>query len=1224
MSADVAVLSLGVDSGPVRTATSDLDRFSAQGLATEATLRRLLGATETAVSMLERIGARAQAASAGVDRMGTSASSAASGVSRLESELQAIYGVQERLSSSTIGVIRGYEDLIAKLTMTERAYAGISAVRRAGVEADSQSAQVVEALALAHFDLARGIEASAQAERERARDVAKASSVRAAIDPAGAARAGIVAEMAEYTRLAEKGLLTTTELARALDGAQLRMDAIHSPGAANDNRRNPQLRYLSYQVSDIATQVAMGGVLDNPLYAAQIGIAQGSDIYQILKSGDGVKDNLSQIRSGLSGIVTVGRLAFAGIAAGAVAATAATLSYVSAQKDLEQALQGTARASGQTLEGINRQAAEGALAAGVSRSSAREYLSTFASSGLVGPQTSGRLLGQTRNVAYSLGTDEASAAQLLTRSFSDPARGAEVLNEKLGFLNATTLRLIQTQTEQGRVMAAQKTLFDAMVPSLTKVDEKTNALTKFWELQKRGASNLYDFVGEGIARIVSPTAQQRLDALRLDPGASSEERMRLEEEIEQRSRRTAVEALRTERNRLSLESDKIVREVTAEEESFERLENRLTRLRATTSDANVEQDKLALATERLRGAVDSHLTSEQRRQASDALTLRSIEARTDVQRAQIASEQKLLELAGQQYTSEERRRAALAASNAELERSSRAADDRLRASRNELELAGRLPYDRQRVAIEQQFRINQEEGGGTPEARARNEAARANQLRSLGIEAVGGPQREATLRLGEQSAALRLQSEAFAESAEGAARLAERQRLLNEYVRAGVPITDDLRGRIDDLSRQYGRTAGAADDLSRRQQNITGGLDDLRTSSRGAITGFVSDLREGRSVLDGLQTALKRIQDQLVDRLISRPITEALLGQDGKGGGGLVGSGIGRLFGSGQTAVSTANVSAGVVNVGGTGAGGLGAGGLGTQTSRMTIDPDGTRTLESSSGMVPPVRPPGIGVGTEPAVPTTMPSATVGPLMSAPAPGTDALPSIVGAGGKFSNSLGMPQATSEASDAVRAGGTEIRESMSVVATQVEESGSGIAGVFSRLARSLDSGSSPGGGGLARLLGLGGDASKTSGGTMMLSAESFDSGLPAAAFATGGIMTSRGRIPLARYAAGGVASSPQLALFGEGRSPEAYVPLPDGRSIPVTMRGGVPPAASGGATTEVHVHEADGTRATVSESTGPRGPRMDVQIEQLVAAAVDRGAIDRSMSARYGSRRMMGR
>lgn len=57
------------------------------------------------------------------------------------------------------------------------------------------------------------------------------------------------------------------------------------------------------------------------------------------------------------------------------------------------------------------------------------------------------------------------------------------------------------------------------------------------------------------------------------------------------------------------------------------------------------------------------------------------------------------------------------------------------------------------------------------------------------------------------------------------------------------------------------------------------------------------------------------------------------------------------------------------------------------------------------------------------------------------------------------------------------------------------------------------------------------------------------------FANGGIMTSAGPLPLNRYASGGIASTPQLALFGEGSRPEAYVPLPDGRNIPVKMQGG---------------------------------------------------------------------
>ena len=77
-------------------------------------------------------------------------------------------------------------------------------------------------------------------------------------------------------------------------------------------------------------------------------------------------------------------------------------------------------------------------------------------------------------------------------------------------------------------------------------------------------------------------------------------------------------------------------------------------------------------------------------------------------------------------------------------------------------------------------------------------------------------------------------------------------------------------------------------------------------------------------------------------------------------------------------------------------------------------------------------------------------------------------------------------------------------------------------------------------------------------------EAIASLFPGFKFANGGIMTGDGPVPLKKYASGGIASSPQLALYGEGSRPEAFVPLPDGRRIPVAMQGG------GGGNTTVNV------------------------------------------------------
>jgi hypothetical protein len=56
------------------------------------------------------------------------------------------------------------------------------------------------------------------------------------------------------------------------------------------------------------------------------------------------------------------------------------------------------------------------------------------------------------------------------------------------------------------------------------------------------------------------------------------------------------------------------------------------------------------------------------------------------------------------------------------------------------------------------------------------------------------------------------------------------------------------------------------------------------------------------------------------------------------------------------------------------------------------------------------------------------------------------------------------------------------------------------------------------------------------------------------------MTDMGPVELRKYAKGGITGGPVLSLAGEA-GPEAIVPLPDGRSIPVTLQGGQQPAGA---------------------------------------------------------------
>ena len=95
------------------------------------------------------------------------------------------------------------------------------------------------------------------------------------------------------------------------------------------------------------------------------------------------------------------------------------------------------------------------------------------------------------------------------------------------------------------------------------------------------------------------------------------------------------------------------------------------------------------------------------------------------------------------------------------------------------------------------------------------------------------------------------------------------------------------------------------------------------------------------------------------------------------------------------------------------------------------------------------------------------------------------------------------------------------------------------------------------------------------------------------FAEGGVMTGDGPVPLRTYARGGVANSPQLAMFGEGSQPEAFVPLPDGRRIPVAIQGG---SGGGNATVNVSV-DARGSNVEGNSGQSERLGRVIAQAVQ---------------------------
>lgn len=101
------------------------------------------------------------------------------------------------------------------------------------------------------------------------------------------------------------------------------------------------------------------------------------------------------------------------------------------------------------------------------------------------------------------------------------------------------------------------------------------------------------------------------------------------------------------------------------------------------------------------------------------------------------------------------------------------------------------------------------------------------------------------------------------------------------------------------------------------------------------------------------------------------------------------------------------------------------------------------------------------------------------------------------------------------------------------------------------------------------------------------------------FANGGVMTEYGELALRKYANGGVADRPQMAIYGEGSMNEAFVPLPDGRSIPVTVSGTGSGNSMGKSTSgvpvTVNVYNQSGEQQSAESSSKFDGEQMVVDI-----------------------------
>lgn len=986
-----------------------------------------------------------------------------------------------------------------------------------------------------------------QATEEATRAVAPLTS---AVEAASGRTATLSSEIDKTSAASRMAAGAQSQAAAAVAGGagaisnSARAHAAHGQ-AANLNR--VQLLELGHVAKATVEQLAAGAPVMTLL--AQ----QGASVAQALSMGQGgVGGSLRALGGSISSLVNPATAATAGIALIAAGAAFLGLRWASTEKEIRLGLAGIGVLSRATVGDIVRIGEAASTSGRLSAGSAREIATGLASTGRVDVSNIPGIVGLAPGYSKLFGKDLSETGSDLARIFADPVKGAAELDARLGSLDDRTQRYIRSLVEQGHRQEAIRVMVQAFAPDLDRVVEKTSLWAKAWA----AVSGAADKVGEKVSAtfIVPATVDQRLaDAERrlrevqasplqtmtpptfekpggfglpsfggsakiLVPNPSSVasgtgqreivdqqaivDRLRQEQEqaraLEQQRQREAELADRSKR------VGETARSLQPEIDQLETYKNKIEELSGAVNDVDLlkklgpSADQVRRAFDLARGAVESFLSVEEKARSSEALSIRSILARTDAEKAAIAAEQKRIELAGQTITAEDRRTRINAASAVVLTQGLRESQDRLRSANDNSASASLLPYQRQVAELDAKYREIFRSRQGNTTALATDQAAKAAERSAIDQQAIGNPIRDANLRVQEQIAGLRVQQESFGASTEAAARLAAAQQLVNKYTADGVRITPDLKRQIDDVAAATGRAAAADEDLARKQRQVVGALDDIRSGTKSAATGIFTDLLQRKNPLEGLKNAATGIAGRVFDRTISAPLTENLLGQDGKAGGGLFGGALASIFGkqAGISQIGTATITAGIVNVtGGVSptAAAATTGSLGTPSAASVAGDPSRGAVATPSSDLPTYRPgraPGdpYPQGGDPVSDGAIVQSGFVPKFYFPPAGTDAAETI-SSGGKALNRLpgadtGLTPDALQGSEPFKRlqqsfdeGDGAISRSFASASTSIESGGDGIGGALKSITTLLTGGSPGGSFSLAGLADSGGGAAQ---------------------------------------------------------------------------------------------------------------------------------------------------
>lgn len=449
---------------------------------------RSIGTMEGAVTRAERAFSPLYSATEKLTALSRTLALAVASGTRTQAEANAIY-------DAAVNKLTGYGRELDRVTKIEiQARAAREASAQALARANQQDIN-------ARLGVSRGSGRDGAADFQAAANAA--DNLRARYSPLFAAQRQYLATLGEIREASKAGILTENERAAAMERTKAAFarqvgDIRGSQPSANGRLNAYQAQNLFYQGTDVVASLASGMPLTT------IALQQGGQIAPSFMGKDGatlpgVMKQVGEAAGGLAVRIGVAGGALGTLATALVIAGAAGMSYASSQKEVERALVGRGRASGATVDQINRTANDNAGPGGVSVREARELASEFASTGRIGSEMYGSLIRSAKDYAATTGQELPAAQKALAEAFADPSKGAETLNAQLGFLNSATLKNIQSLDAQGDRLGAQRALMDAYSTGLTKARDLTTGWGLLTQEVGNTISNTWDRLGRTVA-----------------------------------------------------------------------------------------------------------------------------------------------------------------------------------------------------------------------------------------------------------------------------------------------------------------------------------------------------------------------------------------------------------------------------------------------------------------------------------------------------------------------------------------------------------------------------------------------------------------------------------------------------------------------------------------------------------------------------------------------------